>query len=594
MQFPAIFLKNRLDNLYEEASKSQGSWEASKLLCLSGSFVAGVAAVTNPLMMLFSIGASCAYAWAIVKEGSQSTRFKPFPIFTQSIGDLLNGAAGGGDEESEPISAELNYLSPQETTEVLLLDYHIQSIARFLELIDEPEREQAYKQFLKYFHHKYGAIVRGRSSLLFNSDQSLQQAFNASFLVEGIDRSTDESIASPKVQMADGSTGLPAAHPEDEPIISLPKLEPGEIVEVELAQYLFSDKLGQDLKSILFMGESGAGKGNALYGVSEELIRKYPNAELYAVNPKPAANESDRWLRYRSVLPVLDEESALEAFEYIEAAESEMLERQQKGRTGNPYVVVLDEFNTLLDLLSKEDRAAFMKKVKRIIRQGRSNWVWVWVGAQTGNCDDIDISAPDRANFIRIALGFQGNMDALQIAIANPAMFPGLKKNIPCGLIPSLKNRGIGIAATSFFDRIIQLPNYLSQLDPSPRASAPPPKISQNLATPIAPPAVSADLLDEYRDILSPPDIPEAEKEISAHLKKTKIRRTSRQGAAIFKVWKWCEQQPHSAAISLEDAWERFRKDRRGKPTKSEVRWSLQQLHLLELIDCTDMEESAD
>jgi hypothetical protein len=596
MQFPAIFLKNRLDNLYEEASKSQGSWEASKLLCLSGSFVAGVAAVTNPLMMLFSIGASCAYAWAIVKEGSQSTRFKPFPIFTQSIGDLLNGAAGGGDEESEPISAELNYLSPQETTEVLLLDYHIQSIARFLELIDEPEREQAYKQFLKYFHHKYGAIVRGRSSLLFNSDQSLQQAFNASFLVEGKewkDLPADDAI-SPEVQAANGSTALSANQPEAEPAISLTKLEPGEIVEVELAQYLFSDKLGQDLKSVLFMGESGAGKGNAIYGVSEELIRIYPNAELYAVNPKPAANESDRWRRYRSVLPVLDEESALEAFEYIEAAESEMLERQQKGRTGTPYVVVLDEFNTLLDLLSKEDRAEFMKKVKRIIRQGRSNWVWIWVGAQTGNCEDIDISAPDRANFIRIALGFQGNMDALQIAIANPAMFPGLRKSIAGSLIPSLKSRGIGIAATSFFDRIVQIPNYLSQLqEPTPKASTPPPKISQNLAVPIEAPAVSADLIDEYRDVLSPP-IPEAEKEISAHLKKLKVRRTSRQGAAIFKVWKWCEQQPQSTAISLEDAWERFRKDRRGKLTKPEVRWSLHQLHTLELIDCPDVEDNDD
>jgi hypothetical protein len=589
MQHPSIFLKERLDSLYESGAKSQGSWEASKLLSLGGAISCGIAAATNPLLGLFGVLSGLSYGWSVIKDGSTSRRFKPFPILSTSLSELLAGFGGGDDAEAEAIPAELKYLSPGQTSEALLLDFQIQAIARFLDSLEVEEREQAYKQLVRYFHFQFGAIVQERPSLLFQSEDALLEAFEYSLCPPEEWNSEANPIQLPEKLSVDRP-----ARPSD----TTGRIEGPE--EVELAQYLFSERLGQDLKSILFMGESGAGKGNMLFGASEELLAIYPDAKLFAVNPKPAANEADRWQRYQSVLPVTDEDSAISAFELLDAAEAEMVSRQMRGTQGSPYVLVLDEFNTLLDLLSKDDQNRFMRGVKRIIRQGRSNWVWIWIGAQTGNCEDFKISAPDRANFIRIALGFQGNMDALQIAIANPAMFPGLKRGVDASLIPSLKNKGTGIAAASFLDRIVRIPNYLETLNSrttqKPKQTSktsknllsplPAPSVSEDLLVPLAPPSISENLVNEYRDILSPPEpvLPEPEKVISAYLLSRKIKKTSRYGIAIFKVWKWCAQQP-SGTISEAVAWERFRKDRQRKLTKSEVDWSLVNLEELLLID---------
>ncbi|MDY6941266.1 MAG: hypothetical protein SWY16_26865 [Cyanobacteriota bacterium] len=649
MQHPAIFLKDRLDALYDGAARSQGSWEASKLLCLGGAIAAGAAGATNPILILFSISSSVAYTWAVVKEGTRSQRFKPFPIFTQSLGDLLSGIGGGSDdltespteEPTESLSAELQYLSPIETTEALLLDFQIQSVARFLCSIDSGEREQAYKQLVKYFHHHYGAIAQHQPSLLFNSDSELQEAFNSALALEGPtlpeadepggdrtaatvaenltdnpmpDRNSGEdartatnsvavgsartlrtsssSAQNPTHPTSSASQGVAAGHPihptsSASPTQSVTSPTPTGILELDLAAHLLGKDLGQDLKSILTMGESGAGKGNLLYGTSEALLRVYPDSQLYGVNPKPAANEFGRWKRYRSVLSVTDEESALSAFAYLEAAETEMICRQQQGTTGNPYVLVLDEFNTLLDLLGSDDRELLMKKVKRIIRQGRSNRVWLWIGAQTGNCEDIGISSPDRTNFIRIAVGFAGNCDALQIAIANSAMFPGLKKNVNPDLIPGLKNKGFGIAAASVCDRIVRLPNYLNAVPEV--ASAPVPTVAPS----------SDQIFGEFEDEEPPATqrsafpcvlrrrgvrpLPTPEEEISDRLKQLRVRKTERRGVAIFKVWKWAQNQ--KGIVTQRVAWERFRKDRRGKITQAELKWSLTQLKAIDLIE---------
>ncbi len=576
MQYPSIFLKERLDSLYASGAKCQGSWEISKLLSLGGALTCGIAAASNPLLGLFGVLSGLSYGWSVIKEGSVSGRFKPFPILPTSISDLV-GSMGGGDEETEAIPVELKYLPSEQASEALLLDFQILSIMRFLESIEGEEREQAYKQLIRYFHFQFGAIVQERPSLLLKSEEALLEAFEYSLT------SPDEwrAEASP-IQLPDELSAFQPARPSE----TTGRIEGPE--EVDLAQYLFS-KLGQDLKGILFQGESGSGKGNAIFGCTKELLRVYPGVELYAVNPKPAKNEASRWEDYRSVLAVTDEESALEAFEYIAAAEIEMVERQKAGLKGDPYVLVLDEFNTLLDFFKKDDRERFMKKVKRIIRQGRSNRVWIWIGAQTGNCEDFGISAPDRANFLRIALGFQGNMDALQIAISNPAMFPGLKGNVPVGLIQSLKNKGFGVAATSFFDRIVQIPNYLQELsqpsEPKERKSRTKSSDNYLFGGPLEQPAISGNLVNDER-LAPPPDpMPEAEKKISDMLLQRKIRKISRLGIAIFKVWRWCQQQPMSMPISEKLAWERFRKDRRRKLTKAELEWSLATLNELLLID---------
>ena len=677
MQHPAIFLKDRLDALYEGAARSQGSWEASKLLCLGGAVAAGAAGATNPILILFSISSSVAYTWAVVKEGARSGRFKPFPIFTQSLGDLLSGIGGSSEESTESLaespteslSAELKYLSPIETTEALLLDFQIQSVARFLCSIEAEEREQAYKQLVKYFHHHYGAIAQHQPSLLFNSDSELQEAFNSALALEsptlpeaaepggdrgaamvaenltehpipdrdaggGAAKTTNPAAVGnaqtlrtssaqnpthpispaakgvttrhPNHQTPRASQGVATRHPNHQtprasqgvatghPTHPTPQASQGiatghpnhqtpqasqgvthqtpiDILELDLAAHLLGDDLGQDLKSILVMGESGAGKGNLLYGMSEALLWVYPDSQLYGVNPKPAANESGRWKRYHSVLLVTDEESALSAFAYLEATETEMICRQQQGTTGNPYVLVLDEFNTLLDLLDKDDRELLMKKVKRIIRQGRSNRVWLWIGAQTGNCEDIGISSPDRTNFIRIAVGFAGNCDALQIAIANWAMFPGLRGNIPTDLIPGLKNKGFGIAAASVCDRIVRLPNYLSAA----------PEVASAPTSTVAPNADQ--IFGEFEDDEPPATLPTPEEEIGNRLKQLRVRKTERRGVAIFKVWKWAQNQ--KGVITQRVAWERFRKDRRGKITQAELKWSLTQLKALDLIE---------
>jgi hypothetical protein len=57
---------------------------------------------------------------------------------------------------------------------------------------------------------------------------------------------------------------------------------------------------------------------------------------------------------------------------------------------------------------------------------------------------------------------------------------------------------------------------------------------------------------------------------------------------AIFKVWKWAQNQ--KGTIALKTAWERFRKDRRGKITQTELSWSLEQLAAIELIDYLEPE----
>lgn len=568
MKHPAIFLKTRLDNLYDEASRSQGSWEASKLLCLGGSITAGVAAATNPLMMLFSVGAGVAYAWSVVKEGSRSMKLKPLPIFTQSIGELLSGAAGG-DDESEPLPNDLRYLPPEQVTETLLLDFQIQSVARFLSSIEEAEREQAYKQLVKYFHHQYGAIAQHRPSLLFNSEPELREAFESALSFPAFEEEDTESL--PQTSSLSTETTAPQNLTASVAII-----------EIDIAEYLFSPRLGQDLKSILIGGESGAGKGNTLYGLANSCRAVYPNARLFAINPKPTTGESRQWDGFESVIAVTNAEEAIAAMEYVEMAVDEMIDRQLTGDTEDPYILVLDEYNTFRDLLTDEDLRKLTKMVSRIARQGRSEKVWLWVAMHTGNCKDVNMSASDRTNFIRIAVGFQSNCDALQIAIANPAMFPGLK--VAPGLISSLKTQGFGIGASSLFDKIFRLPNYLEKVGKPMQT-----KVSENLFQPVAAPAVSGNLVEEYREILSPTELTSPDVEISNYLKKAGIRKSDRKGIAIFKVWKWAKDR--SESISLNQAIERFRKDRGAKMTKLEIHWALDRLQFLHLVEYADSEQ---
>ena len=55
MKYPAIVLRDRLDDLSYEAARSRGSWEASKVISLSGVVAAGVAATVNPVMMIAAV-----------------------------------------------------------------------------------------------------------------------------------------------------------------------------------------------------------------------------------------------------------------------------------------------------------------------------------------------------------------------------------------------------------------------------------------------------------------------------------------------------------------------------------------------------------
>jgi hypothetical protein len=572
MQHPAIFLKNRLDDLSSEASKSQGSWEASKILCLGGSIASWAAAATNPILSIFAIGSSLAYGWAIIKEGAISQRFKPLPMLPHTIGDLLNSAAGGEDE-SEPLPFDLRYLHPEQVTEFLLLDFQIQSVARFLSSIEESEREQAYKQLVKYFHHQYGAIAQHQPSLLFNSDTEIQEAFDSALSFPAFE---------PGGEVETGNEDFPAPTPTNQKPVTTKTPSPSnfptqisipEIEEIDIAEYLFSGRLGQDLKSISVSAESGGGKGNMIYGLSRRLLAAYPNARLFAINPKPDMIEAHFWSEYESVVLSTTEDEAIVALDQVKAAVDEMVRRQLTGEIEDPYVLVLDEYNTFRDLLDDRDLQQLTRWVSRICRQGRSTKVWTWVAMHSGNCKDVGMSAFDRTNLIRLAVGFQGNCDALQIAISNPAMFPGLK--VAPGLISSLKTQGFGVGAASLFDKIFRIPNYLEQATPK----------KADRVQPVFKTALP-DLPDEPE---SEDSLPSPEEEISAALKQWKVLKTSRKGIAIFKVWKWATTR--AQPITLFDAVERFRKDRGKQLTKSEIHWSLEKLQILGLAEYLDSEQ---
>ena len=181
MKYPAIVLRDRLDDLSYEAARSRGSWEASKVISLGGVVAAGVAATVNPVMMIAAVGSMVGYAWAVVGEGARSRRLKPLPMTTKSLLDIF-GQLGGGEGEGDELVPQLKYLSPEEQTEALLLDYQAQSVARFLSSIDEDEREQAYKQLVRFFHYHYGALVQRNPELLFKCDSELKAAFQESLL----------------------------------------------------------------------------------------------------------------------------------------------------------------------------------------------------------------------------------------------------------------------------------------------------------------------------------------------------------------------------------------------------------------------------
>lgn len=296
--------------------------------------------------------------------------------------------------------------------------------------------------------------------------------------------------------LGDAESPTPAIQEHTEPLDNLFG-EPKPAVtqtQLDLVQHLVGKPMDQ-MKSMIVLGESGSGKGIFVERWKDAVLERFPNAVMYAVNGKPDKRESSRWKGFRQVLDIRSEDDAHKALTALEKIAT-ALEQRLDEPSDIPFVLAIDELNTILDFWSKEQTARATALMKRIARQGRSLRCWLLLTLQSPNADELGMSASDRTNFVLVALGYQHFQGVLRLAASNNSLFPGLPAQT-IKTIAAHKGQDYGIALCSDLDDLVLLPpvDQRAKLEDL---------FKQNISEPQHKPAIDLDKLIDLVEILTP------------------------------------------------------------------------------------------
>lgn len=477
-------LQLRQEELDNEGKDERLTTNLLKLLGMTTTIAGSItlAAGISPLA-IFAVPGVAFYLMAASSEAKRTGALRPLPFVDASLTGLMAQADAStrGMVEEEPMT-DYNYLTPLEKAEYTLAMMGGPQVAGILSNLPPEQRMTAWKHAVRRFADSCGRFIG-------QSPYQLERALggNRNHFADLAALAFDPTAPTSTVGTVGAHTKLnaiEASASSDSDVVPMPPI--GDIVDLpqtiapdasdlgdifaqtepslktnddgtfNLAHALATTPL-DECKSLLVMGEPGVGKGLFIQTWKDALLAQYPNAVLYAVNPKPDSRESHRWQGFKSVLDVTDSDSASRALDALEKIE-QALKLRLSQPSDVPFCLVLDEFNTLSDLWASEQREKATKLIKRIARQGRSLRCRLLLALHSPNADELGMSASDRACFTSVALGFKNNQSVLRIAAGNQFLFPGLPSKVTTE-VQSHKGRPYGVALCSEYDRVIRLPD---------------------------------------------------------------------------------------------------------------------------------------
>ena len=153
-----VWLRHRNKLLKAKAKDTAVECEASKLITLG---VVGTALVmsANPLMWApLAIGAG-GYVWTVFQEYQDIGSIRPIPMYRGKIGDILTWFEGKQPEQRRAIQDDIEYLSNEEKSEALLLNYMFLELSEILSSAPPLVRFDLYRHMVSQYYARMDLVT---------------------------------------------------------------------------------------------------------------------------------------------------------------------------------------------------------------------------------------------------------------------------------------------------------------------------------------------------------------------------------------------------------------------------------------------------
>lgn len=186
-------------------------------------------------------------------------------------------------------------------------------------------------------------------------------------------------------------------------------------VAVDLAESLaqpLDESIALDLKSMLVVGQPGAGKGKLMERAIAAVKRHRPEVTIWAIDPKADPNEAGYWAQCDRYLahgiPAFPKQVDIEAFT---VAADRLIEEFRAAPA--PKLLIVDEGLALKELTGAWF-GALTKGFNHLCSTGRSLGIYGWAISQSPNATDWGMSGGMRNVYRRIILIHQQDLGLIQ------------------------------------------------------------------------------------------------------------------------------------------------------------------------------------
>jgi hypothetical protein len=183
---------------------------------------------------------------------------------------------------------------------------------------------------------------------------------------------------------------------------------PVEPCNVPVAEYLEPAKMGlpgfiaemsHNVRSSLIVGIPGAGKGLTVSNLIGKVRHYRPELQIFGTDPKNDPKETGYWQGY----------TAIDRFD-MERLDGWEIEQRLTGDlnrfldAGDNALWVIDEFATLIGMVSDKWLKGFTAKIQAIVQMGNSRGRYVWIVSQSGNLSELKLQPSLRSSLELLAI----------------------------------------------------------------------------------------------------------------------------------------------------------------------------------------------
>lgn len=209
-------------------------------------------------------------------------------------------------------------------------------------------------------------------------------------------------VSKPKQPNSEGTQPMPTA-PTAKPFSHMFDLDPSELG--------VATAIAENIRSMILVGQPGAGKGFLLAYSLREVKRLHPEIQIWAIDPKGAPSEAWYWDPVDQYLPL--RVSAFSGEKEVKEATAKC-DAFLKGfiAVEGPKLLVIDEALAL-----KQKAGRWFKQImigfNTLCSMGRESQSFGWIVSQSPNCEDFGISGGVRNAYRRVLVVASHNLGLL-------------------------------------------------------------------------------------------------------------------------------------------------------------------------------------